>query len=81
MGSKRQKKEHPSSAGNTAGVSKSQPPVHEGVQCDNCGLCPIVGPRYKSEVQSLSAHISIRENLCPLADYWRLFLSRVSWTL
>ena len=25
--------------------------VHEGIQCDGCGMAPIVGPRYKCSVR------------------------------
>jgi len=27
------------------------PAVHENVECDGCGICPIIGPRYKCSVR------------------------------
>lgn len=35
---------------NAVDAINSNGTIHEGIECDLCRMCPIVGPRYKSNV-------------------------------
>lgn len=58
--SRHQRESRPSRAGNRQKVAQEWAPIHNGVQCDRCGVCPIQGPRYNSQVGEL-----IRGSLFP----------------
>ncbi|CAL8463782.1 g3316 [Coccomyxa elongata] len=47
---KQQKTGHPSTTGGSSSAAEQMRPFHHGVQCDKCGVSPIVGLRYKSQV-------------------------------
>ena len=47
---KQQKTGHSSTVGGCSSTIDQSRPVHKGVQCDKCGVTPIIGLRYKSQV-------------------------------
>lgn len=47
---KQQKTGHPSTVGGSSSAIDQLRPVHKGVQCDKCGVSPVIGLRYKSQV-------------------------------
>ncbi|BDA51471.1 probable zinc finger-containing ubiquitin peptidase 1 [Coccomyxa sp. Obi] len=48
--SRHQREARPSRAGNRLKAAREWAPIHNGVQCDRCGVCPIQGPRYNSQI-------------------------------
>ena len=49
-----QRESRPSRAGNRMRLAHEWAPIHNGVQCDRCGVCPIQGPRYNSQVGEIT---------------------------
>lgn len=61
--SKQQKTGHPLVAGSSCAEEQYMMPVHKGVQCDKCGVCPIQGPLYNSQV-IIKPHVSACRSGC-----------------
>jgi hypothetical protein len=66
-------------ASNRPGEAAAAVEMHMRVECDSCGCCPIVGPRFKSSVLpnfDLCSDCHARQSCGPAAPFQRMMAAR-----